>query len=175
MSDIGISQEKDGRRLCFGFQMIETGLDRPKLAGPAGWPIGIADQLEPARRAGLGDQPIDDRCGVVAALIIDDDHMEPAWIVLGEKGSDDRSDGFGFVACRDDDGDRRRIVTNGRRFRQTGLSPPKPLPADQQVCPGENGKECEESPDDHGGCLTGFIASGKPSGYRKMQEETSPP
>jgi hypothetical protein len=171
MSDVSVSQEQNARRLGLGGEMVEPGLDRPELAGPARRPLAVGQAFEPAPGTSLGGQRTNERGGPIRASIIDDDDIQGAWIVLGEQRANRPLDGLRLIAGRDDGGDRRRHRQRFVAAWKARLGAPKTLPTEQQEGPSQNGYKSEEAESGHARCLAGLIARGKRSGYSMERED----
>ena len=108
---------------------------RPELAGPAAWQGTAGQDLQPVGRpAGLGGGA-GGVGGAVAAVVVHQNDLEGAWIVLGEQAADRAGDDVGFVAGRDHRGDVRP-GGRGRDLLGVGLvGQPEEAAAEQQPGP----------------------------------------
>ena len=107
VDDIGISEQQIGRRRRRSFGMRDALMLRPELAGPAGRQRAARQARSGGRRHRAPPPPRGDPRRGVGALVVDQDHIEIAGIVLPQQRSDGLPDRFRLVARRNDGGNGR--------------------------------------------------------------------
>ena len=117
IDDVGIGQQQIGRRRRGVVGKFDALVLRPEFSRPPG-------RQSAARQHGQAVGRAERRRGLarhgrrgVAALIVDQDHLECARIVLTQQRGDGLADGFGFVARGDNRGHGRPSIADWRRPR----------------------------------------------------------
>ena len=107
IDDVGIGEQQVVRRQRRGLGKLDALLLRPQLAGPAGRQRAPRHDGQALGGAERGRGVARDKRRAVAALVVDQDHMERARIILPQQRGDGLADACGLVARRNDGGDRR--------------------------------------------------------------------
>jgi len=93
IDDVGIGEEQIVRLKRHDVRKLDALLLRPKFTGPSGRQRAPRHHGEALGGAERGRGVTRDKRGAVAALVVDQDHMERAWIIL----PDERGDGLGHA------------------------------------------------------------------------------
>ena len=85
VSDVGVAQQQELRRHRQALHVRHTLADRPELAGPARGKLAACENRQALAASGrIGGRP-GDLSRTIAALIIDQDHLEGAFVILTQE------------------------------------------------------------------------------------------
>jgi hypothetical protein len=107
IDNVGIGEKQVVRRKRHGFGKRDALLLRPQLAGPARRQRASRHHGEAIGGAERGRGSAGDKGCAVAALVVDQDHMERARIVLPDERGNGLGHARGLVAGRNNGGDGR--------------------------------------------------------------------
>jgi hypothetical protein len=115
--DISIGQEQINRSIwrATGDGMFDTLILRPQFAGPASRERPARNNIQAVGRTER--RLARDARGTVAALVVDQDHIEGAPVILAQQRGDGLADSLGFIARRHHGGHGRPLRHRGRYGR----------------------------------------------------------
>ena len=139
IDNVGVGEEQVVRRKRHGLGKLDTLLLRPQLAGPSGRQCAPRHHSEALGSAERGRGVARDKGCAVAALVVDQNHMERAGIVLPDQRGDGLGHACGLVARRNNGGDGwTRTVRGAGPRRAVVIAPgrqPESAPRRKQVQP----------------------------------------
>ncbi len=154
ITDIGIAQKQEGRLLGNLLRMLDTLADGPELAGPSRGQRLARQHRQPCGGAGCLRCGFGDVGRAVAALIVDQNHLQRTGIILTQERADGEGDHIGFIACRHD---RHHIgPAFGRGLGRWAIrrlafpTPPEIAPGHEEINPGGERQKGDEKKRAHG-------------------------